>query len=275
MAKIIGHGAPTNKTPGSVGQEYLDKDTKTIYTCTNVKCITSMKSGEIDEVYEWTPQGGGGASSWNDLTDRPFYENKPEFEASWDGDITGKTTYSLNGATLVKVSNIALSNEQLTTGRSAFTYVYTRGGNTPFEVVMTNGYNDSWNGGVDDNSTPGSVAIKCNPSMGDPFDVILSVYEAEEFNACMNGMGASIDMNTTQKQSIELSNGLYFYLYPEDAENPGYTSHLEIGEKEVVPLDKKFLPVMDSVIVNSSTAGSSKKFEIKVYDSGEILAIEI
>ena len=40
-------------------------------------------------------------------------------------------------------------------------------------------------------------------------------------------------------------------------------------------IDEKFLPVMDSVILNSSTSGSSKKFKITVNDSGTISATEI
>lgn len=40
-------------------------------------------------------------------------------------------------------------------------------------------------------------------------------------------------------------------------------------------IDEMFIPAMDSVILNSSTSGSSKKFRITVDDSGTISATEI
>ena len=39
-------------------------------------------------------------------------------------------------------------------------------------------------------------------------------------------------------------------------------------------LDEKFLPDMNSIVINSSTSGSSKKFKITVDDSGTISATE-
>ena len=41
------------------------------------------------------------------------------------------------------------------------------------------------------------------------------------------------------------------------------------------PIDEKFIPVMSSVILKSSTASSSKKFKITVDDSGAITATEV
>ena len=43
----------------------------------------------------------------------------------------------------------------------------------------------------------------------------------------------------------------------------------------VKQLDEKFIPDMDSVILNSSTTGSTKKFKITVDDSGTIRATEV
>ena len=40
-------------------------------------------------------------------------------------------------------------------------------------------------------------------------------------------------------------------------------------------LDEKFIPDMDSVILNSSTTDSTKKFKITVDDSGTIKATEV
>lgn len=76
MPKIIRRGAPNSKTPGVLGQEYLDKDTKKTYICTHVDVEPGDRSGETTATYTWTPEGsgGGGGVSWNDLTDKPFYE---------------------------------------------------------------------------------------------------------------------------------------------------------------------------------------------------------
>lgn len=41
------------------------------------------------------------------------------------------------------------------------------------------------------------------------------------------------------------------------------------------PIDEKFIPVMSSVTLKSSTSGSSKKFKITVDDSGAITATEV
>lgn len=53
MSKILGNGKPTNKTPGIVGQEYIDKLTGTSYMCTKVNHVTGDRSGESDAVYIW------------------------------------------------------------------------------------------------------------------------------------------------------------------------------------------------------------------------------
>lgn len=57
MAKIIGHGAPTSKTFGVLGQEYFDKDSNKVYTCTKVTHKTAYRAGEADAEYEWTVIG--------------------------------------------------------------------------------------------------------------------------------------------------------------------------------------------------------------------------
>ena len=44
--------------------------------------------------------GGGGVSSWNDLKDKPFYEESKTL-LEWDGDTTGHETIDLAGTTYV------------------------------------------------------------------------------------------------------------------------------------------------------------------------------
>ena len=45
--------------------------------------------------------------------------------------------------------------------------------------------------------------------------------------------------------------------------------------EKTFPIDEKFIPVMSSVTLKSTTSGSSKKFKITVNDSGAITATEV
>ena len=62
MNAIIVKGAPTRSTPGILGQEYFDKDTKDRYVCVNVIHKTGKLTGDYDGEYEWVPSSY--ASSW-------------------------------------------------------------------------------------------------------------------------------------------------------------------------------------------------------------------
>lgn len=48
MAELIGHGAPTKDTLGILGQEYFDRDSNLVYTCTKVTHKTAYLAGEAD-----------------------------------------------------------------------------------------------------------------------------------------------------------------------------------------------------------------------------------
>lgn len=88
-----------------------------------------------DAVYErWNEDGtvedvrfggkGGGVSSWNDLTDKPFYETVTEalLNITFDGDLTGKETVDVNGTTAVKLSDEILTVNQLIGGTVSMRY---------------------------------------------------------------------------------------------------------------------------------------------------------
>ena len=80
MAIIKMHGAPDANTLGEVGDKYIDLNTNMVYECIGVTAdsvthddfITIYTRGTQNTVYEWKAMGGG-VTSWNDLTDRPFY----------------------------------------------------------------------------------------------------------------------------------------------------------------------------------------------------------
>lgn len=57
--------------------------------------------------------GGGGVSSWNDLTDKPFYEETPE-PIVWDGTVGDRVTFTADGLpTFVKVDDRMFTSEEL------------------------------------------------------------------------------------------------------------------------------------------------------------------
>lgn len=91
MAKIIGHGAPTSKTFGVLGQEYFDKDSNKVYTCTKVTHKTAYRAGEADAEYEWSVVGGGGDPY--EVKKEPFItvtgaDFKPNYILDEDGNPT-------------------------------------------------------------------------------------------------------------------------------------------------------------------------------------------
>lgn len=62
--------------------------------------------------------GSGGVSSWNDLTDKPFYKEETGFNIEWDGDTTGKIV--LGDGAIVKVSDLVPSDEEAKNGTITF-----------------------------------------------------------------------------------------------------------------------------------------------------------
>ena len=77
-----------------------------------------------------------------------------------------------------------------------------------------------------------------------------------------DGLGAYMSATYTNGQILNLSD-----------DQSGV--RLYIGKSEINKIDAKYLPVMDSVILNSSTADSTKQFKITVDDSGTITATEV
>lgn len=78
--------------------------------------------GERGEAGPQGPQGDAGASSWNDLEDRPFYEtietvNEP-LNITWDGNTDGLVSVDVgSGMSVYKLSDVILTNEQARTAK--------------------------------------------------------------------------------------------------------------------------------------------------------------
>jgi hypothetical protein len=97
------------KLEASIGYAATDPDK----TFAEVIDETFVKKTELEEILEDLPAGGGGASSWNDLTDKPFGENSPE-SITYDGNTDGKVVNSRNA--MIKVSDKILTKEDVVGG---------------------------------------------------------------------------------------------------------------------------------------------------------------
>lgn len=114
MERLTGNGSPTSHLPGEVGQHYEDLLTGDIYECRIASKYSPLHGAPIGG-YVWELRakgediqdgllGGGGASSWNDLKDKPFGEVPAEVAIlpeetvtiqSFDGVIEGALSKKL------------------------------------------------------------------------------------------------------------------------------------------------------------------------------------
>lgn len=134
MITIKKPGAPTVDTIGQVGQHYINLvngdeyecvkiDDKRVYEKDSVNANSFFSQKVLagaDGHYIWNlvkAGGSGGASSWNDLTDKPFYEetkvvNEP-LNITWDGNTKGLVCVENYDCVWCKVSDMTLTDEQI------------------------------------------------------------------------------------------------------------------------------------------------------------------
>ena len=87
MEKLQGKGRPSNHLAGQVGQWYEDTNTGDIYECRIANEYSTLHGAPVGG-YVWERRARGedirelygsgsssGVTSWNDLTDKPFYES--------------------------------------------------------------------------------------------------------------------------------------------------------------------------------------------------------
>lgn len=101
-------GAVTSEKLASDVQEAINGKQETLISGENIKTVNGQSLlGGGDITIE-----GGGTVSWNDLTDRPFYDNSTVYYEAAD-DYVPIETVVFDGDTYYKVSNTALSKEEL------------------------------------------------------------------------------------------------------------------------------------------------------------------
>lgn len=90
-SNIQGHGAPTKKTPGVIGQSYTDLDTKQVWVCADVKHTMDPASLKMISQYEWDVQ------QTTDDNSSAFGKFKNPKPVLFEGTITLQELTTVNG----------------------------------------------------------------------------------------------------------------------------------------------------------------------------------
>ncbi len=202
---------------------------------------TTMLRAIADNMGSGGGGSGGGVSSWNDLTDKPFGEVVETTNSiTWDGNPEGKEIVSVDGGAYVKVSDATITTAAMIGGS------YT-------------------------------TAFVSNESLVEAIDESVIHTVADGFSI----VGQRSDIAVVDKDEVNLdgiifTRGIYFFF----ADGFFYVSNLtlssDIDVLSIKKIDEKYLPEsVDGVVIRSSTAYSTKKFKLTVNDSGNISAVEI
>lgn len=212
--------------------------------------------------------GGGGVTSWNDLTDKPFGEVESEI-LTYDGRLSKpyttfyetETDGVLVFAHFVKVSDSVPKVEDLD-GKEIT--IVTQ--NILEEDTVTK---KIFPAGDDSFEDDGLVFINDIEIVVVPYDAYIIEKESwGKFIFPSKGVYVTCITLTMPGQPMVSTS------YVKSFAVPGYVF------KQTVPIEEKYIPdsiqrVGDGLIINSSTEGSTKKFKITVDDSGTISAVEV
>ena len=124
MEKLTGYGIPHNHLAGEVGQYYEDLNTGDLYECRSAHKYSPLHGAPVGG-YVWVLRAtgediselyGSGGGSWNDLKDKPFYEETKTVAGDtlyWDGNTEGRARF---GDLFYKVSDAVPSVDDLVEG---------------------------------------------------------------------------------------------------------------------------------------------------------------
>lgn len=185
--------------------------------------------------YQQLVTDGDGNARWED---KPFYDARKEITLTFNPD----DTYEVYGGMLYRISDTPIGFDEILSSKTS---LFIKSSGETIDGIVT-----------EENVTSGEgYYTALIQSSGGNEAQFMSIYAAQ----------------TEENFGADVPVGLYV-LYRSTA--GVYVSQITHTASEVHPLDKKFIPVMDGVILNSSTAGSTKKFKITVDDSGVISATE-
>lgn len=179
-------------------------------------------------------------TSWSDIEDAPFGDGT--LEITWDGNIDGRETVELSGsaATYVHVSDSVLSNDITLVEQGVLEVTFDDTGDK--EETPLAGQVQNMNGIVAASQFAISIPND-NTALGD--------------------------------KMIFPKRGIYFVKLIGSGSYNLHVSKL-IAPGEVKKIDEQFMPEsFGSIIVRSSTEGSTKLFKITVDDTGTISATEV
>lgn len=181
--------------------------------------------------------------SWNDLTDRPFYEHNTGGHYEWDGQWSSLTYTS---PAIYKISDATPEPDEFV--GAVVVYSGAGGVETTYNITSANiNYYDN------------TKACFISPKQGN-----VMVYYDGNTQGVENG--------------IYLSAGVY---NPTEQTITQYTKSLTYGTTTLQTLDEKFIPdtiarvEQDYIVLKSSTSGSTKKFKVTVNDSGTLTATQM
>lgn len=103
-----------------------------------VKTVNGVEPDENGNIEVEVGGSGGGVSSWNDLTDRPFYEENVVLDIHWDGEIGDREYVDLSGdgsQIMVHVSDYTFTKELVGT-TIGFTVTDDNGVTTDETIVL-------------------------------------------------------------------------------------------------------------------------------------------
>lgn len=256
MSKILGNGKPTNTTPGIVGQEYLDKASGITYVCTKVNHVPGEYCGESDGVYTW--EEAGGASSWNDLKDKPFgYESLGSIV--FDGTLPVSTIIS-NYTTCAHEGESQMKEDL---------------GDNLVAVFCVKISDDFYSKAELSSATITAATIINGEHEGYTEELSFGSFDADETtvyarNSSVISTRDPIKINEGQGWNFPSAGTYVVYssvINPEDGSTMVYYIEKIEFPQTIKPLDEKFMPTL--------TSPNGTKFKLSVADDGTISATEI
>lgn len=225
---------------------------------------TAGKSGIRKVALNVNVAGGGGGvqPDWNQndstaadfVKNRPgaYYEITPELTFTYDGNPVGKTVFVLgDGLILVKVSGAELpTQEQFAQPNNSLTMHSGTSGDTTVELgILT--YNPNYSGASVWSNEEAIIALVPSQEVATALDVDIGVYF---------GIGSATEPSADYISSLVCKE----IKYP--VELPSKFLETDFSGRDVSAA---------SVILSSSTSGSTKKFKITVDDTGKLTATEV
>lgn len=213
-----------------------------------------LVDGKVHEI-----DNGGGVSSWNDLTDKPFYEEKAFEPIVWDGNTDGLENHSFtvseDGATVTagmyKVSDIFISHDDISLGTICSDRMYINA-----------------NGEISDNTSESTFEKRKYDysKEGDGW-----LFDPGNGGQIIMSDGTYVFMQDTPYEAI-LSRGLWFQKSENRTDDMEYLVYATAMRPDpnasvIKTLDEKYMPTL--------TSPSGKKFKLSVDDSGAVTATEV